>query len=254
MIFQREVALVTGAGQGIGESIAKLLAAEGMKVGVNALHEESAAKVTKEIEDSGGKAIALPGDVADQLIVDAIVGKLVKSFGPVDVLVNNAAALTEFKPFVNTTVRDQEDDLTTLLGTFNCTRSVLPSMIDRRNGRIISISSTSGYYATPGRIVYCAAKAGINMFTKTLAREVGQYGINVNVVSPGATLTPRFKSRSSEIKDEVKRTIALRRFAEPTDIANAVLFLLKDEASYITGTVLDVDGGFTGFRPLQTDG
>jgi len=254
MAFVGKVALVTGAGKGIGEAIAKALAAEKIKVGVNALHAETAAVVTKEIIDAGGEAIAVPGNVAEQNAVNTIVSELVKAFGPVDILVNNAAAMAEMIPFEKTTTKEQEDELVTLIGAFNSTRSVLPSMIERRNGRIINISSVSGRYGMPGRAIYSAAKAGINIFTKALAHEVGQYSITVNSISPGATLTPRFQSRSKEVHDAARRMISIPRFAEPEEIAHAVLFFLKEESSYITGAVLDIDGGFGGYEPYRKVG
>jgi len=251
MTFIGEVALVSGAGRGMGKAIAKALAAEGIKVGVNALHEESATATTQEIIDAGGQAIALPANVADYDIVNRMVAKLVEVFGPVDILVNNAAAQTEFAPFEKTTIKDQETDLVTLIGTFNCTRSVLSSMIERRNGRIINISSIGSRYGAPGKAIYSAAKGGIDSFTKALAHEVGQYGITVNSISPGATETPRFKSRSKEIRDAHQRMIAVPRFGEPEDIANAVLFFVKKDSSYITGAILNVDGGFSGYEPYR---
>lgn len=248
-----KVALVSGAGRGIGKAIARALAAEGIKVGVNALHEESATAATKEIIDAGGQAIALPANVANQDRVNRMVAKLAEAFGPVDILVNNAAAPAEFIPFEKTTIKDQENELVTLIGTLNCTRSVLPSMIERRNGRIINISSTSGRYGTPGRTVYSAANAGIDSFTKALAHEVGQYGITVNSISPGAIESPRFKARSKEMRDAQQRMIAIPRFGEPEDVANAVLFFVKKESSYVTGAILDVDGGFSGFEPSRCE-
>jgi NAD(P)-dependent dehydrogenase (short-subunit alcohol dehydrogenase family) len=251
MALDRKVALVTGAGKGIGQTIAMALAASKVKVGVNARHEDTAVATTREIIDAGGEAIAVPGNVAEQATVNTIAAKLVKAFGPVDILVNNAAAMAEIVPFEKTTTKEQEEELETLIGTFNCTRSILPVMIERRSGRIINISSVSGRYGMPGRAIYSAAKAGINMFTRALAFEVGQYGITVNSISPGATMTPRFKARSQEVHDAARRMIAIPRFGEPVDIASAVLFLLAEEASYITGAVLDIDGGFGGYVPYQ---
>ena len=252
MTFIGEVAFVSGAGRGIGKAIAKALAAEGIKVGVNALHEESAAATTKEIMDAGGQATALPADVSDQDRVNMMAARLVETFGPVDILVNNAAAPAEGILFEKTTIKEQENELVTLIGTFNCTRSVLSSMIERRNGRIINISSVGGRYGSPGRAVYCAANAGIDTFTKSLAHEVGQYGITVNSISPGATESPRFKARSKEVRAAHLRMTAIPRFGEPEEIANAVLFFVKKESSYITGAILDVDGGFSGYEPYRT--
>ncbi len=246
-----EVALVTGAGKGIGKAIAVALAARGVAVGVNALHEESAAGATQEIIDAGGKAIAIAADVSDQDSVSSAVAKLVEAFGPVHILVNNAAAPSQMVPFEETTLEVQENDLVTLVGTFNCTRAVIQSMIDRRTGRIVNISSIAGRYGQTSRAIYSAANAGIDMFTRTLATEVGRHGITVNSVSPGATESPRFKARSREIRDAHARMIAIPRFGEPEDVANAVLFFVDEASSYITGAILDVDGGFRGYEPFH---
>lgn len=206
------------------------------------------------ITDVGGEAIALPSDVGNQDRVNMMVAKLVDIFGPVDILVNNAAAPAEIMPFEKTTIKEQENELLTLIGTFNCTRAVLPSMIERKNGRIINISSIAGRHGQPGRAIYSAANGGIDSFTKALAREVGKYGINVNSISPGATESPRFKARSKEIRNSHQRMIAIPRFGEPEDVANAVLFFIKDDSSYLTGAILDVDGGFSGYEPFRTIG
>jgi NAD(P)-dependent dehydrogenase (short-subunit alcohol dehydrogenase family) len=251
MALVGKVALVSGAGKGIGKAIANALAANGIKVGVNALHEESAAAATKEIIDAGGQAMALTGDVSEQKMVEVMVSKLVETFGPVDILVNNAAAPAEIMPFEKTTMKEQRDELVTLMGTLNCTRAVLPSMIARRMGRIINISSIAGCHGMPGRAIYSAANGGIDSFTKALAHEVGQYGITVNSISPGATESPRFRARSKEVRDAHQRMIAIPRFAEPEDMANAVLFFAQEESSYITGAILDTDGGFSGYVPFH---
>jgi len=245
------VALVTGAGKGIGKSIAMTLAAHGIRVGVNALHEESAATATESLVAAGGKAIALPADVADQQAVDAMVAALTDAFGPVDILVNNAAAPATMAPFVEKGLPEQENELVTLLGAFNCTRAVLPEMIKNRGGRIINISSIAGRHGMPGRAVYSAANAGIDAFTRALALEVGCHNITVNSISPGATESPRFKGRSKEIRDAHSRMIALPRFGEPEDIAAAVLFFVQNSAAYVTGAILDVDGGFSGYEPYH---
>ncbi len=254
MALVEKVALVSGAGRGIGKAIAKALSAKGIKVGVNALHEESAHASAQEIIDAGGQAIALPADVSDQNAVYMMVHKLVKDFAPVDILVNNAAAPAKMMPFEKTTLKEQNDELVTLLGTLNCTRAVLASMIERRIGRIINISSIAGRHGMPGRCVYSASNGGIDSFTKALAHEVGQYGITVNSISPGATESPRFKARSKEVRDAHQRMIAIPRFGQPEDMAGAVLFFAEEDSSYITGAVLDLDGGFSGYEPFHGKG
>ena len=246
-----KVALVTGAGKGIGLAIATSLARQEIQVGVLALHTESAAAATKKITDSGGEAIALVADISNQEMVDKAVSKLRDTFGPVDIIVNNAAAPAELVPFEKTTLEIQHNELVTFVGTLNCTRAVISSMIERRFGRIINISSIAGRYGAPGRVIYSAANAGIDVFTKALAHEVGQYGITVNAISPGATESPRFKAREKEVRDAHQRMIAIPRFGEPEDIANAVLFFAQKSSSYITGAILDVDGGFSGYEPAS---
>lgn len=252
MKLMGEVALVTGAGKGIGKAIAKMLAEHGCAVAVNALHEESAAGACKELTDAGYRACAIAADVSDEAAVGEMVKRAAGELGPIDILVNNAAAPAEFVRFVDTTGEIQRQEMVTLVGVFNCTRHVLRSMIDRKRGRIINISSGSGRHGQPGRAVYSAANAGIDTFTKALCMEVGQYGITVNSISPGAIESPRFQARSEEIREAHRRVIALDRFGEPEEIAQMVLFLAGDQAAYITGAVIDVDGGFAGHMPFKT--
>ena len=167
-----KVALVSGAGKGIGFGIAAALAKEGIKVGVLTVHEESAAAAEKRIVEAGGEAIALTADVSNQALVDKTIAKLIEKFGPVDILVNNAAAPAEFVPFEKTTLDVQHNELVTFTGTLNCSRAVISSMIERRQGRIINISSVGARYGAPGRAIYCGANGGINAFTIALAHEV----------------------------------------------------------------------------------
>ena len=251
MKLMGEVALVTGAGKGIGRAIAQALAGSSAAVAVNALHEESAQAACEELIGAGHTACAVAADVSDQDAVRRMVERATSELGPIDILVNNAAAPAEFVPFADTTGETQRQEMVTLIGTLNCTRCVLGGMIERGRGRIINISSISGRYGTPGRAIYSAANAGIDVFTRSLAAEVGRHGITVNSVSPGATESPRFRARSEEIRREHRRMIALDRFAEPEEIAQAVLFLASDQANYITAAVLDVDGGFAGWRPFK---
>ena len=247
-----QTALVTGSGKGIGRAIAKLLARNGVKIVVNALHEESADGAAREITEEGYSAIALAADVSDQQAVNHMVDEAERHWGrSIDILVNNAAAAANFIPFGETTLEIQRDELVTLLGVFNCTRAVLPGMVKAGCGRIINISSISGTHGTPGRAIYSAANAGIEMFSRALAMEVGQLGITVNCVNPGATESPRFKARTEELRRRHRDAIALDRFAEPEDVAKAVLFLASDMANYITSAVIGVDGGFAGYPPFK---
>ena len=246
-----KTALVTGAGKGIGKAIAKLLAENSVAVAVNAHHAESAEAACKELTEAGQRAVAVPADVSDQGAVDRMVDEVEKQLGRIDILVNNAAAPAQIKPFVSATLADQQAELVTLLGVFNCIRRVLPGMIEAKGGRIINIGSIAGRYAMPGRAVYSAANAGIETFSRALALELGQYGVTVNCISPGAIESPRFKSRPEEIRQRHREMISLDRFGEPEEIAQAVLFLASQMANYMTGSVIDVDGGFCGYAPLK---
>ena len=244
------VALVTGAGQGIGHAIAHALAGAEVEVAVNALHRESAERTCRELSDQGVRAIAVPADVADPKAVEQMVRETAASLGPIDILVNNAAASAEPVPFADCSLEEMHRELVTLLGTLYCTRYACPGMIHHQSGRIINISSIAGRHAMPTRAAYSAANAGIESFTRTMAKELGAHGITVNAVSPGATETPRFRNRAEEVRESIAKGIGLHQFAEPEDIAHAVLFLASDQAGYINGAVIDVDGGFSGFPPL----
>lgn len=246
-----KTAFVTGAGQGIGRAIALALAKRGLAVAINTRHQESAQAVAKEIMQTGARAVACPADVSDRVAVRAAIAKAVGELGPIEILVNNAAAPAELRLLHEASDEDIDAELVTLLGTIYCTHAVCPSMIERRTGRIINISSVAGKHAMPKRAVYSAANAGIDKFTITMAKELGQYDITVNAVSPGAVESPRFKARSQDVRDEMARTIGLPRFGEPEDIAQAVVFLASDQADYISGTVLDVDGSFSGYLPPE---
>ncbi len=251
MRLMGDVALVSGAGKGIGKAIAWALAECGVAVAVNALHEASARDACRELMEAGHRACAVPADVSDEAAVVEMVKRATGELGPIDILANNAAAPAEFVLFADATAEVQRGELVTLIGVFNCTRHVVRSMIERERGRIINISSLAARCRQPGRAIYCAANAGIEAFTRTLAAEVGQYGITVNTVSPGATESPRFRARSEEIRKAHRAMIPLDRFAEPEEIAQAVLFLASDQANYITGAAIDVDGGFSNFMPCK---
>ncbi len=244
-----ETALVTGAGRGIGNAIARQLAGQGVKVAMNDVMGDFAEAACRELVEEGVEAIAVPGDVNDPQAVDAFVGKTRDAFGRIDILVNNAAAPAEFVLFESSTLDVQRDELTTLMGVIHCTRAVLPGMIENRCGRIVNISSVGSDHRQPGRAMYAAAKAGIEGFTRSLSAEVGQFGLTVNCVSPGPTESPRFKARSEELREKHRVMVSLGRFVEPEEVAQAVLFLAGDMADAVTGAVIDVDAGFGGFLP-----
>ena len=237
------VVFVTGAGRGIGRAIAERLAAEGARVAALDL-DEATARATGEA--TGG--IGLGMDVTDGASVRAAIDEASRRLGAADVLVNNAG-WDKAEPFVKS-AEDTWDKVIAinLKGPIRVTRAVLDPMIERRKGRIISISSDAGRVGSTGEAVYSAAKAGIIGFSKTLARELARYQINVNVVCPGPTNTQLLRDvapANSKLIDALTRAVPFGRVGEPDEIAAAVAFLASDDAAYITGQTLSVSGGLT---------
>jgi 3-oxoacyl-[acyl-carrier protein] reductase len=234
-------ALVTGASRGIGAAIAKSLAADGWPVGVNYRSDKDAAdKVVAEIEADGGKAVALGADVADPGAADELFKSIESHFeAPVLVLVNNAGiARDDLTPSLDD---DQwsaviETDLT---AAFRLTRRALKSMMRARSGRIVNISSVVALRANPGQSNYAAAKAGLIAFTKTAAVEVARRGVTINAVAPGWIET----EMTAGVSDDLLKAVPARRAGKPEEVAACVRFLVSEEAGYVTGAVLSVDGG-----------
>jgi len=259
-----KVAVVSGAGQGVGREIAAVLSSQGASVVINDLYLDRAEKVVREITDRGGRALAIKADVTDRDEVKAMVARAEKELGPVDILVVNTGVIVELRtgelsrgPFAESSPElwKKVTDLN-FYGCLNCVHAVINSMITRRSGKIISIISDAGRTGEVNMAVYSGAKAGILGFSKALAREVGRYCINVNCVSLGAMAheaTPKFKPDAAPESDELlNKTLkvypigrGLGRVGRPADAAQAVAFLASSKAEFITGQCLSVSGGFS---------
>ncbi|MFQ5942566.1 MAG: 3-oxoacyl-[acyl-carrier-protein] reductase [Anaerolineales bacterium] len=244
MGFEDKVAIVTGASRGIGKAIAQDLGSRGASVVVN-YHSsaESAEEVVAGIEKSGGSAKAFQADVSDLQQAQQLVRFAIEEFGGLDVLVNNAGIIRD--GFIMLMKEDDFDDVvrTNLKGTFNCSKAAVRHMMKKRYGRIINITSISGQMGNPGQTNYSASKAGQVGFTKALAREVAARNITVNAVAAGYIETEIWEDTPEEAKEWLMGMIPLGRSGEPEEVAKAVAFLASDDAAYITGHVLAVDGG-----------
>jgi 3-oxoacyl-[acyl-carrier protein] reductase len=246
MKLKNKVAIVTGAGRGIGKETALSLAKEGAKVVVSDITDDINS-VVKQIEKIGSQALAVKADVSNHKQTEELAKKTIKKFGRIDILVNNAG-IFPFKSLVDMKEEDWDKVLdVNLKGVFNCTKAVILTMIKQKYGKIINIASIAGVkegYA--GLSHYCASKAGIVGFTKAVSLELAQHGINVNSIAPGAIDTPAVREvMDEENMKKFAATVPLRRYGQPMDIANLVVFLASDESSYITGECITVDGGLT---------
>ena len=238
-----KVALVTGAAQGIGKAVALLLARHGADIVVSDINLEKAEETAKEIESIGPKAMAIKVNVASLNDVERMVEAVLKKFGKIDILINNAG-ITRDKLILRMTEEDWDTVLNVnLKGTFNCTKAVVRHMAKQRSGKIVSIASVVGEMGNAGQVNYAASKAGVIGLTKTIAREFAKRGINVNAIAPGYIETPMTEVLSDKVKEELKRLIPMERLGKPDDVAEAVLFLVSEESNYITGQVLNVNGG-----------
>jgi len=243
MIFDQRVSLVTGASQGIGEAIAEELGKEGATVVLVDIQKEKMEDVANRLAGQGIKALPFEADVTDFEQVNAATEFAVKELGKIDHLVNNAGITRD-----SLLLRMKEEDWDLVLkvnlkGAFNFSRAVLKHMFAARYGRIVNISSVVGLMGNFGQTNYAASKAGLIGFSKSLAREVAGRGITVNCVAPGYIATPMTEKLSEEVKKAFLEVIPMKRFGLPVDVARAVKFLCSDQAAYITGQVINVNGG-----------
>ena len=243
-MLKGKTAVVTGASRGIGRAIAIKLARLGANVVVNYRKSEDAVlDVVKEIEALGVKALAVKADISSYSDVEIMMKKCIEKFGSIDILVNNAGITKD-----GLLMRMKEEDFDSVIdinlkGAFNCTKHVSAIMLRQRSGRVINISSVTGITGNAGQVNYSSAKSGIIGMTKSVAREFASRGVICNAVAPGFIQTDMTNALTVKVKDTLMNTIPLKRLGTPEDVANVVAFLASEEASYITGQVINVDGG-----------
>lgn len=243
MVLNGKVAVVTGAAQGIGKTIAVLFAAKRLSLVLCDINLEAAEETAREIEEKGGNCLALKSDVSNFQDAEKIIKQAVEHFGSLDILINNAGITRD-----NVLLRMKEEQwdqvmAVNLKGTFNFTRAALKVMMRKKSGKIINIASITGMMGNAGQANYSASKAGVIGFTKAIAREYADRGITVNAVAPGFIATAMTDAIPEKERDELIKQIPMRKLGTPEDVANAVYFLASDEARYITGQVIGVNGG-----------
>lgn len=246
MSTEQRVALITGGSRGIGRAIAYRFAASGIKVAVNYVAREDAAReVVDQITRDGGSAFALQADVTRPDDVEALIKGVEDRWGPVDILVNNAGTIKD-SLLIRMGLDDFDDVLSlNLRATFLCTRLALRRMVRNRWGRVINIGSVVGIAGNVGQANYSAAKAAVIGFTKSVAKEVGTRNITVNCVAPGYITTDIVEGLPADLKERILERVHMRRFGDAREVADLVGFLAADEASYITGQVIAIDGGLS---------
>lgn len=243
MILDAKIALVTGAARGIGREIALALAGEGADIAICDVNQEALLQTRAEIESSGRQCLAAVVDVSDTKAAEDMVNKILDKFGGIDILINNAGITRD-----SLLMRMKEEDWDAVLavnlkGAFNFTKAVSKVMVKQRSGKIVNIASIIGIMGNAGQANYAASKAGIIGLTKSTAKELASRGINANAVAPGFIKTPMTDKLTDEQKEAMLKVIPLGRFGGCKDVASAVLFLVSEASSYITGEVVRVDGG-----------
>ncbi|MDY6854970.1 MAG: 3-oxoacyl-ACP reductase FabG [Thermodesulfobacteriota bacterium] len=245
MRLKGRVAVITGSGQGLGRGYALEFARQGANIVVNDVNEENANNVVKEIEELGGKSIAVKAAVNNREDAGRLINTAIEKLGRVDILVNNAGITRT--AMLHKMTQQQWDDVISvnLTGVYNCIQAVAAHMMERKSGKIINVTSVAGLRGTMGQINYGAAKAGVIGITKSAARELARYGINVNAVAPGVIETAMTEviRTNPKFRDKFMSEIPMGRFGQPEDVATVAAFLASDDAGYMTGQVLSVDGG-----------
>jgi 3-oxoacyl-(acyl-carrier-protein) reductase len=243
MKLDKKVALVTGSGRGIGKAIALMLAKEGADIVVNDMDSDSAAKTAEEIISIGRESLVSVANIAVRAEVESMFDAIKEKFSRLDILVNNAG-ITQDSLLVKMTEEQWDEVLAVnLKGVFNCTQFAAKMMSQQSAGKIVNLSSASGQMGNIGQVNYAASKAGVIGVTKTLAKELARFNINVNAVSPGFINTPMTEKVPDKVRDMIKSNIPLRRLGEPEDVAKAVKFLVTDDSDYITGQTIACNGG-----------
>ncbi|WP_026889059.1 3-oxoacyl-[acyl-carrier-protein] reductase [Clostridium beijerinckii] len=243
-MLKGKCAIVTGASRGIGKAIALKLASLGANIVLNyRSNEKEALEVETEIKGMGVETLCVKGDISKSEEVDNLINSAKEKFGTIDIMVNNAGITKD-----GLIIRMKEEDFDSVIdvnlkGVFNCLKAITPIMMKQKHGKIINLSSVVGITGNAGQVNYSASKAGVIGMTKSLAREIGSRGITVNAVAPGYIETDMTEALADKYKEEMKKNIPLKRLGKASDVANVVAFLASESADYVTGQVIQVDGG-----------